>query len=268
MSGIRLEVDAHILTGLAPAVKNLEKCVLQSGVDINDIIPNVIAAPEAVLSKRQKELGVVVLDIGHSSSSLAIYEEGTILASHIIPVGGESVTNDIAIGLRTAIDTAERVKIEYGTCQPQEVPDREMIDLSLISKNDFQQISRRNLAEIIQARYHELFTLAKEELKNAGRDGMLPAGVILTGAAVKIPGIVELARDTLNLPVQIGFPQNFEGIVDKIDDPAYATAIGLLIWGSRFESVNPGLGLNLDFKNININKMLDEAKGWLKNLLP
>jgi len=268
MSGIRLEVDAHILTGLAPAVKNLEKCVLQAGVDINDIIPNVIAAPEAVLSKRQKELGVVVLDIGHSSSSLAIYEEGTILASHIIPVGGESVTNDIAIGLRTAIDTAERVKIEYGTCQPQEVPDREMIDLSLISKNDFQQISRRNLAEIIQARYHELFTLAKEELKTAGRDGMLPAGVILTGAAVKIPGIVELARDTLNLPVQIGFPQNFEGIVDKIDDPAYATAIGLLIWGSRFESVNPGLGLNLDFKNININKMLDEAKGWLKNLLP
>lgn len=268
MSGIRLEVDAHILTGLAPAVKNLEKCVLQAGVDINDIIPNVIAAPEAVLSKRQKELGVVVLDIGHSSSSLAIYEEGTILASHIIPVGGESVTNDIAIGLRTAIDTAERVKIEYGTCQPQEVPDREMIDLSLISKNDFQQISRRNLAEIIQARYHELFTLAKEELKNAGRDGMLPAGVILTGAAVKIPGIVELARDTLNLPVQIGFPQNFEGIVDKIDDPAYATAIGLLIWGSRFESVSPGLGLNLDFKNININKMLDEAKGWLKNLLP
>lgn len=264
MSGIRLEVNAHILTGLSPAVKNLEKCVLQAGVDINDIIPNVIAAPEAVLSKRQKELGVMVLDVGHGGASMAIYEDGNILHSTVIPVGGESVTNDIAIGLRTSIDTAEKVKIEYGSCLPEEVSDREIIDLSLISKTDLQQVPRKHLAEIIQARYHELFMLCKNELRAINRDGMLPAGVVLTGAAVKIPGIVELARETLNLPVQIGFPHNFEGVVDKIDDPSYATAIGLLIWGSRFEST--GIGINL--KSVDFSKAMDQAKTWFKSLLP
>ncbi|PIZ74292.1 cell division protein FtsA [Candidatus Peregrinibacteria bacterium CG_4_9_14_0_2_um_filter_41_14] len=266
MSGIRLEVDAHILTGLSPAIKNLEKCILQAGVDINDLIPSVIAAPEAILSKRQKELGVVHIDIGHGGTSVAVYEEGTLLHTAIVPVGGESVTNDIAIGLRTAIDTAEKVKIEYGTCMPDDIPDREIIDLSLMSKTDLQQIPRKHLSEIIQARYHELFMLVKEELKAVHRDGMLPAGAVLTGGGVKIPGIIDLARETLNLPVQIGFPQNFEGVVDKIDDPSYATAIGLLIWGSRFEGAGRGLGL--DLKNIDFSKAFNQAKSWVKSLLP
>ena len=162
MTGIRLEVDAHIITGLVPAVKNIEKCVLQAGVDIDDIIPSCLASAEAVLSKRQKELGVVVVDIGSGGTSLCVFEEGTTLHTAVLPVGGENVTNDIAIGLRTSIDTAEKIKIEYGTCLPSDVSEREVIDLSLMSKIDTQKVSKKMMAEIIEARYHEIFILVKD----------------------------------------------------------------------------------------------------------
>lgn len=264
MTGIRLEVEAHIVTGMVPTVRNIEKCVLQAGVDIQDVIPGALASCEAVLSKRQKELGVVAVDIGSGGTSVSVFEEGTILHTAVLPVGGENVTNDIAIGLRTSVDIAEKLKIEYGSCVPDEVNDREMIDLSSFSKTDMQKVSKRHLVEIIEARYHEIFLMVKEELAKIHRDGMLPAGVVLTGAAVKIPGVIDLARGTLNLPVQIGFPQNFEGVVDKIEDPAYATAIGLLIWGSRFEGRPFGLSLKgLDFK-----KTFSGLKSWVKQLLP
>ncbi len=264
MTGIRLEVEAHIITGLVPSIKNIEKCVLQAGVDIDDIIPSCLASAEAVLSKRQKELGVVVIDIGSGGTAVSIFEEGTTLHTAIIPVGGENVTNDIAIGLRTSIDTAEKIKIEYGTCTPADVNEREIIDLSLISKIDTQKVSKKHMAEIIEARYHEIFLLVKEELARIHRDGMLPAGAILTGASVKMPGILDLARETLNLPVQIGFPQNFDGVVDKIDDPAYATAIGLILWGSRLEHRSYGFSL----KTLSPKKMFGGVKDWFKSLFP
>jgi len=264
MTGIRLEVEAHLVTGLVPAIKNIEKCVHQAGVDIDDIIPNGLAAAEAVLSKRQKELGVVVIDIGSGGTSVVVFEEGTTLHTATVPVGGESVTNDIAIGLRTSIDTAEKIKIEYGSCNPDDINDRETIDLSLFSKIDALTVSKRHMAEIIQARYHEIFILVKDELAKINRDGMLPAGVVLTGAGVKMPGVIDLARETLNLPVQIGFPQNFEGVVDKIDDPAYATAIGLALWGSKFE----GPRYSFDFRGLKLGKTLQGVKNWAKSLLP
>ena len=262
MIGVRLEVDAHIITGQSTVVKNLEKSVHQAGVDIDDLIPSSLAAAEAVLSRRQKELGVLVVDIGSGSTSVAVYEEGATLHTASLPVGGESVTNDVAIGLRTSIDTAEKIKIEYGNTSPEDVNDRETIDLSLISKIDTQKVSKKHLAEIIQARYHEIFVMVKDELRSIGRDGMLPAGAILTGAGVKMPGCLDLARDVLGLPVQIGFPTEVEGVVDKIDDPAYATAIGLVSWGSKYEGTNYKVG------SFEIKKFLGSIKGWFKNLLP
>lgn len=260
MTGIRLEVEAHIITGLVPTIKNIEKCVLQAGVDISDIIPSCLASAEAVLSKRQKELGVVVIDVGCGGTSIAVFEDGTILHTSIIPVGGENVTNDVAIGLRTSIDTAEKIKIEYGSCLPDDIGERETIDLSLLSKIDTHTVSKKQMCQIIEARFQEIFMLAKDELARIHRDGMLPAGVILTGAAVKIPGVIDLARETLNLPVQIGFPQNYDGVVDKIDDPSYATAIGLLIWGSKFEG-HPGM------KGMNLKKGVGSLKKWFKGLV-
>ncbi len=263
MTGIRLEVETHIVTGFEPIIKNLEKCVLQSGVDIDDIIPTCLASAEAVLSKRQKELGVVVVDIGCGGTSVSVFEDGSTLHTSVVPIGGENVTNDVAIGMRTSIDTAEKLKIEYGSVIPEEVNDRETVDLSLLSKLDTHLVSKKQIVEIIKARYHEIFVLVKEELGRIHRDGMLPAGVVLTGAGAKMPGVIDLARETLNLPAQIGFPTNYEGVVDKIDDPAYATAIGLLLWGSRFEGRHHG-GL----KSLDLKKGLTSLRSWLKNLVP
>ncbi len=262
MIGVRLEVDAHIITGQSTIVKNLEKAIHQSGVDIDDLIPASLSAAEAVLSRRQKELGVLVIDVGSGSTSVSVYEEGTTLYTASLPVGGESVTNDVAIGLRTSVDTAEKIKIEYGHTSPDDISDRETIDLSLISKIDNQKVSKKHMAEIIQARYHEIFVMVKDELRSIGRDGMLPAGAILTGAAVKMPGCLDLARDVLGLPVQIGFPVEVDGVVDKIDDPAYATAIGLISWGSKYEGTSYKMG------NLNVGKLFGSVKGWFKNLLP
>ena len=263
MTGIRMEVETHIMTGFEPVIKNLEKCVLQSGVDIDDIIPSPLAAAEAVLSKRQKELGVVVVDVGCGGTSVSVFEDGAILHTAVIPVGGENVTNDLAIGIRSSVDTAEKVKIEYGTIIPEDVNEREAIDLSLMSKIDTHVVSKKQVAQIIQARYHEIFMLVREELRKIHRDGMLPAGVILTGAAAKMAGTVEMAREILNLPAQIGFPQNYDGVVDKIDDPSYATAIGLLLWGSRFEERrHSGIG------SVNLKRSLSGMLNWFKNLVP
>ncbi len=263
MTGIRLEVETHIVTGFEPVIKNLEKCVLQSGVDVDDIIPACLASAEAVLSKRQKELGVVVVDIGCGGTSISVFEDGATLHTAVIPVGGENVTNDVAIGMKTSIDTAEKVKIEYGTTIPEEVNDRETIDLSLISKIDTHHVSKKQVVEIIQARYHEIFVLVKDELAKIHRDEMLPAGIILTGAGAKMSGVIDLARETLNLPAQIGFPTNYDGVVDKIDDPAYATVIGLLLWGSRFEGRH-----HSGLKGLNIKKGLSSLTKWFKNLVP
>jgi len=262
MMGIRLEVEAHIITGQAQVVQNLEKCVHQAGVDIDDLVPAALAAAEAVLSKRQKELGVVSIDIGADSTSVVVYEEGSLVHSAVLPIGGNSVTNDIAIGMRTSIDTAEKIKIEYGTTQVDEVSDRETIDLGIISKIDTQKISKKHLAEIIQARYHEIFYMVKDELKAIGRDGMLPAGAILSGAAIKTPGTITLAREVLGLPVQMGFAQEVSGVVDKIDDPAYVTAVGLVIWGNHYESTRSySLG-------INFGKTFTSMKNFFQKLLP
>ncbi len=266
MTGIRLEVEAHIITGQIQHVKNLEKCIDQAGVDIDALVPATIAISEAVLTKRQKELGVVTIDIGAGSTSVAVFEEGTILHSVCLPVGGENVTNDIAIGLRTSIDTAEKIKIEFGSVLPAEIQEREMIDLSTVSKMDTQTVSKKYMAEIMQARYYEIFSLVKEELKRVGRDGLLPAGALLTGAAVKAPGVLDIAREVLGLPVQMGFPVEVGGVIEKVDDPAYATALGTLLWGVREGSRKGGFGFSMG--SIDMKRTFGQVGSWLKNLLP
>jgi len=262
MTGIRLEVEAHIITGHIQHVKNLEKCIDQAGVDIDALVPATIAAAEATLTKRQKELGVVVIDIGAGCTSLAVFEEGTILHSVSLPIGGESVTNDIAIGLRTSVDTAEKIKIEYGSVLPAEMSEREMIDLSSVSKVDTQTVSKRYMAEIMQARYYEIFSLVKAELTRIGRSGMLPAGALLTGGAVKAPGVLDLARDVLGLPVQMGFPVDIGGVIERVDDPAYATALGTLVWGMREDEHGMRVG------SVQMKRAFQQVGSWFKSLLP
>jgi cell division protein FtsA len=263
MSGTRLEAEAHIITGQLQLVTNLEKCVHQAGIDISDLVPTSLAVTESMLSRRQKELGVVSVDIGSSSTTLTVFEEGVVLHTSVLPIGGEAVTNDVAIGLRTSIDTAEKIKIEYGNSIPEEVNEREQIDLSLISKIDLQKVSKKQLAEIIRARYLEIFSMVKDELRLIDRDGMLPAGVIISGASVKMPGVIDMARDKLGLPAQIGFPQNITSVIEKIDDPSYATVIGLINWGIHHEPQSGEMNFDMQF-----GKTFSRIGKWFKNLLP
>ena len=261
MTGIRLEVEAHIIAGQKSTLKNLEKCLYQTGVDIEEIIPSFVASSEAVLDRKQKELGVVLIEIGACSTNIVVFEEGTITYSNILPIGGEHVTNDLAIGLRTAIETAEKVKIEYGSCIPDDISEREQIDLSQISKIDEHSVSKKQLAKIIEARYHEIFILIRDELTKIGKDGMLPSGAILTGGAVKIPGCINLARESLQLPVQIGTPKDIEGIVDRVDDPSFVHIVGLLHFANRYG--NSGF-----FFDFNTSKIFGSIISWFKRLIP
>ncbi len=231
MNGVRLEANVLIIEGAVPFIKNLTKCVHESGVEIDDLILTSLASSKAVLSPRQRELGVVVIDLGGGTTSLAVFEEDTLIHTAVLPVGGGHVTNDIAIGLRTSIDIAERVKRDFGSALPLEVSKRDKIDLAKIDSSEEGIVLRRHLAEIIEARIVEIFTLVDQELKKIDRSKMLPAGAVLVGGGAKMPGIVDLAKETLSLPVQIGFPQNIEGIVDRINDPSFATVVGLVLWG-------------------------------------
>jgi len=261
MSGIKLEVNAYVITAATHVVKNLTRCVNQTGVDIDDIIPDYLASSEIVLSKRQKELGVIMIDIGGGTVSLVVYEEGNILNSAVLPIGANHITNDIAIGLRTSIDMAEKLKLEYGTCISSDIAKDEKIDLSQLSNMEDHVVSRYQIGQIIEARMMEIFSLVYDELRKIDRAGMLPAGAIITGGGAKLPGIVDLAKNTLGLPAQVGFPLDVDGMTDTIDDPSFACAVGLLVWGTKTEGNPYSLG------NLNLSETFGSVKSWFKSFL-
>lgn len=236
MTGIRLEVDTQIIQAAIPFIKNLTKCVMQSGIDIDDLVLAPLAAAQAVLTRRQKELGVVLIELGGGTTGLVAFEESELLHTNILPVGSDHITNDIAIGLRTSVDVGETIKLNYGTANATGIKKDEVINLAKIDKNEEGQVSRHHLAEIIQARLEEIFVMINKELKSIGRDGQLPAGAVLTGGGAKLDAVVELAKKELRLPVQVGYPLNISTIIDRVDDPAYATAVGLVLWADEFLS--------------------------------
>jgi cell division protein FtsA len=230
-----------------------------------------LASSKATLTKRQKELGVVLIDIGGGTTSVAVFEEDDLIASVIIPVGGNHITNDIAIGLRTSIDVAEKVKIEFGSAIPREIGKKEDIDLSQIDSSEEGIVSRHHVAEIVEARLEEIFNLVNKELKAIGKDKLLPAGAVLTGGTAKLPGAVDLAKETLGLPAQTGFPTPLGGLVDKVDEPSFATVIGLLIWGIE-ENESGGLlsssGRMLSNLTSGFGGKAGEVKKWVEKFLP
>ncbi|MCB9809920.1 cell division protein FtsA [Candidatus Peribacteria bacterium] len=261
MSGIRLEVEAHIVSGETGAIRNLEKTLYHTGVNVTEVVPSMLACSESVLDRKQKDLGCVLIEIGACSTNVVVYEEGTVLYSAVLPVGGEHVTNDLAIGLRCAVDTAEQVKLKYGTADPADVSDRYMVDLGSVSNTDIHTVEGAFIAKIIEARYYEIFMLVKDELQQIGRDGMLPAGAVLCGGGVKVPGLVELSREVLGLPVKIGTPKDIEGILDRAQDPAYSSVIGLLHYAHRH-------GVQRSFWDFNMGGAFRSVMDFFKSLLP
>ncbi|HUT96398.1 MAG TPA: cell division protein FtsA [Candidatus Paceibacterota bacterium] len=234
MNGVRLEVDTLIIEGHAQHLKNLRKCLALNRIEIEGLVLNILAASNAVLTKKQKELGVLVLDFGAGTVGMSVYEEGKLLDVQILPIGSAHITNDIAIGLQTSVDVAEKVKLTYGSCLPEEISKKDVIDLSKIDNKEEGVANRKDVAKIIEARIDEIFILVNRELKRIGKERMLPSGVVLVGGGSKIPGIIDLAKNRLKLNVQIGYPQDIDGLVDKVDDPSFATAIGLIHKATEF----------------------------------
>lgn len=232
MTGVRLEVEALIIGGATPAIRNLEKAVAQAGLNLDGLMFAPLASSRLITDKRQRESGVAVVDIGAGGTNLAVYEEGEVLHAANVPIGSMHITNDIAIGIRTNLDVAEVVKIRHGSCLPDSTREAEAINLALIDPAEGEKVSRRQVAEIIEARVAEICHFIQDEFGKIGKDGLLPAGIVLTGGGSGLEGISELMRAKLRLPCTIGSPtEEINGLVDKLDNPAYATSIGLALSG-------------------------------------
>lgn len=263
MNGIRLEVETVIIQGSTSNIKNISKCISRSGLEIDDLVVTPLATSSSLLNKKQKELGVVEIDIGSGTTGMVVFEEGDLLHTTILPIGSEHVTNDLAIGLRTSVDIAEKVKVEYGYAKASEITKKEKIDLSKIDSKEEQTVSRKKVAEIIEARMSEIFSMVNQELRKIGKSGKLPAGVVLSGGGVKLPGIIDLAKEELKLPAQIGFPDNIKGVIEKIDDPVYATSVGLINWGQSHSDRN-----KTSMQITQITDTVGKIRKWFKNFLP
>jgi len=229
-SGYRLEAETHIITAASTTVENIRQCVNACKVEVLQFVLNPLASAEAVLNRSERDMGVCICDIGGGTSDLAIYINGDVWHTNVLPIGGNHITQDIAIGLRISLDQAEQVKKQYGHAITSEVGEGEFFTLRTFGEELPQQINRRELVYIIEARVEELFQLLHQEIRRSGYDNLLPAGMVLTGGTSLLPGIRPLAAKILNMPVRVARPDNLLGLVDQLQSPAYSTSVGLLRW--------------------------------------
>lgn len=236
MQGIRLEVDVQIVQGLSSHIRNVTNAVFRTGLDVTELVFSPLAAVEAVTTPRQRELGVCVVSIGAMTTGVAVYENGELLHAVVLPIGADHITSDIAIGLRTSLETAERIKCQFGTALVEEMPKRGgEIDLAEFGADQSEIIPIRYVAEIIEARVEEIFEKVECELKRVDREGMLPAGAVLTGGGARLPGMVEVGRRMLRLPCFLGRISVSSTMPEIIEDPSFATAVGLVLWSYENE---------------------------------
>ncbi len=231
MHGYRLEVEAHIVTAATSALQNLQHCVGGVGINAAETVLNALASAEAVLEPAEREMGVLIADIGGGTTDLALYKQGTVWHTHVIPIGGYHITNDIAIGLRAPYETAEKVKLQYGDCRPADI-DPDLVFTVEPFGGEKIQVGRQDLAQVIEARIEEIFNLILKDIQQSGYDEMLPAGIVLTGGTAQLRGITNVAERVLNVPARVAAPKNLIGLVDTLHSPAYATSVGLLRWAS------------------------------------
>ncbi len=231
MSGVRLESRIHMVTGSVSAAENIVKCVQRCGLEVADIILEQLASSYAVLSEDEKDLGVCLVDIGGGTTDIAVYTNGAIRHTAVIPIAGDQVTNDIAVALRTPTQAAEAIKVNYATVSSQFASDNEAVELPSVGGRPGRHLSRKLLSEIVEPRYDELLLLIQGELQRSGFADMIPAGIVLTGGAAKMDGVIELAESVLKMPARLGLPHNISGHENIVDNPIYATAVGLLLYG-------------------------------------
>ena len=233
MSGVRLEAKVHIVTGAVPSIQNIVKSVNRVGLEIDDIVLEQLAASEAILSSDEKDLGVALIDIGGSTTGIAIFSEGSIKHTAILPVGGNYLTSDIATGLRTPFNDAERIKIRYGCAVTARIPKEEIIEVPSVGGREDRQVSRQILGRIVEPRMEEILNLALKEIVRSGYEDLLAAGVVLTGGTALLSGINEMAEQIFDMPVRMGNPTGVGGLCDVVNSPAYTVGVGLIVYGSK-----------------------------------
>jgi len=268
MYGQRLDVETHIISGLSTVLQNETKCVESAGVQVESYVLNPLASAEVVLTDTEREMGCVVCDIGGGTTDLAIYIEGNVWHTMVLSVGGNHITSDIAHGLRLPADLAEKIKIDHGSARPKDVDASEYFSVKPFGEEKPVQVSKSDLAMIIQARVEETFNLVLQEIKRSGYDGLLPAGIVLTGGTALLPGIRLVASEVLNLSARVAEPTDLRGLVDTIRGPQFATSVGLLKWAARetlAAARTPTRGRKgRKTLDDNISRMSD----WFKRLLP
>lgn len=233
MSGVRLEAKVHLVTCALNAAHNIEKCIKRCGLEVEDIILEQLASSYSVLTDDEKELGVCMVDIGGGTTDIAVFAEGAIRHTGVIPIAGDQVTNDIAMALRTPTQYAEEIKIKYACALAKLTGAEETIKVPSVGDRPHRELSRQALAEVVEPRYEELFTLIQSELRRSGFEDMIPAGIVLTGGTSKMEGVIELAEEIFHMPVRLGTPQNIRGLKDIVNNPIYSTGVGLLLYGMK-----------------------------------
>ncbi|HPY08662.1 MAG: cell division protein FtsA [Patescibacteria group bacterium] len=270
MNGIRLEVETLIVQGLSTQIKNLSRAIYRTGLEIEAIVLAPIAAAEAVISPKQKELGTALINLGSSTTSIAVYEERNLIHTASLPIGAEHITADVAIGLRCPINLAERIKREYGSAniitgrgQDDEIDVSDLVKEEDVN-DDISVISRKYVSEIINARVEEIFEKVDLEFKKIDRSGMLPAGVIFVGGGAELDGLVESAKKKLRLPAAVGVVKNVNVVIDKVKNPEFLTALGLVIYGSNLDGENVPVG---KLKK-NLSNLFTKTKGLFNKIMP
>jgi cell division protein FtsA len=240
MSGVRLEAKVHLVTCAVNASQNIEKCIRRCGLEVEDIILEQLASSYAVLTEDEKELGVCVVDIGGGTTDIAIFKDGAIRHTAVLPIAGDQVTNDIAMALRTPTPNAEDIKIKYACALAKLTSPDETIKVPSVGDRQPRDLSRQALAEVVEPRYDELFTLVQAELRRSGYEDLIAAGIVLTGGTSKMEGVIELAEEIFHMPVRLGSPQNIRGLTDIVNNPIYSTGVGLLIYGMKQQQERGG----------------------------
>ena len=263
MSGVRLEAKVHLVTCAVNAVQNIEKCIRRCNLDVDDVIIEQLASSYAVLTDDEKELGVCMVDIGGGTTDIAIFTEGAIRHTAVIPIAGDQVTNDIAMALRTPTQHAEDIKIKYACALTHLAGANETIKVPCVGDRPHRELSRQALAEVVEPRYAELFCLIQAELRRSGFEELVAAGVVLTGGTAKMEGVIELAEDVFHMPVRLGIPQNVEGLADVVRNPIYATGVGLLQYALH-SSQDTGEGTFAKGGRRQQESFLERMKQWVQ----
>lgn len=260
MSGVRLEAKVHLITCAVNAAQNIEKCIKRCGLDVEDIILEQLASSYSVLTDDERELGVCLVDIGGGTTDIAIFTEGSIRHTGVIPIAGDQVTNDIAMALRTPTMHAEEIKIKYACALAKLTGADETIQVPSVGDRPARSLSRQALAEVVEPRYDELFTLIQAELRRSGYEDLVAAGIVLTGGTSKMEGVIELAEEIFHMPVRLGWPQNMRGLADIVANPIYATGVGLLQYGMKQQGKN----INTSVQRDREESVMSKIKRWFQ----